>query len=174
MATIITPSCIFADESCDLKEEKPTMLMMAEEKDEGMAADGDKDQEKEVTEENGRASEELEWEELRTQLFHILLELEETREVSRRFQEDYLELQGESTAVTFRVAECNQLTGCVCLGSRLDGGIRADTCCEAAVDEGVLISGQLEEERLLSAEQAETFSRQIQSLKGTSCPLPQT
>ena len=42
------------------------------------------------------------------------------------------------------------------------------TTAEAAVDESVLISGQLEEERLLSAEQAETFSRQIQSLKGTS------
>lgn len=69
---------------------------MAEDQDEGMAADGDKDQEKEVTEEKGRASEELDWEELRAQLFHTLLELEENREISLRYQEDYLELQGES------------------------------------------------------------------------------
>lgn len=60
-----------------------------------MAADGDKDQEKEVTEEMGRASEELNWEELRAELFHILLELEETREASVRYQRDYLDLQGE-------------------------------------------------------------------------------
>ncbi|CAF95124.1 unnamed protein product, partial [Tetraodon nigroviridis] len=96
------------------------------EEDEGMAADGDKDQEKEVTEEMGRASEELNWEELRAELFHILLELEETREASVRYQRDYLDLQG-----------------------------------------------QLEEERLLSAEQAETFSRQIRSLKGAAGPLRQ-
>lgn len=49
--------------------------LMAEEKDGGM---------------------ELDLEELRAQLLHILLELEETRDVSLRYQEDYLELQGES------------------------------------------------------------------------------
>lgn len=67
--------------------------LMAEEKDGGKAAEGDKDQEKEATKEKVR--EELDWEELRAQLFHILLELEETREVSLRYQEDYLALQGE-------------------------------------------------------------------------------
>lgn len=70
--------------------------LMVEEKHGGMTADGDKDQEKEVTEEKAGASEELDWEELRAQLFHILLELEETREVSLRYQQDHLELQGES------------------------------------------------------------------------------
>lgn len=97
-ATIITPPCTSADEPCDLKQERATTLdsLMAEEKDGGMAADGDKDQEEEGTEEKGRESQELDWEELRAQLFHILLELEETREVSLRYQEDYLELQGES------------------------------------------------------------------------------
>lgn len=47
------------------------------------------------------------------------------------------------------------------------------TRCEAIVDQAVLVSGQLKEEQLLSAEQAETFSQQIQNLKGTSvrtCP----
>lgn len=89
-ATVITAPCSSADEPCDLKEEKATILesLTAEEKDGRM--------EKEVTEEKGRGSEELDWEELGAQLFHILLELEEAREVSLRYQEDYQELEGES------------------------------------------------------------------------------
>lgn len=152
-ATVITPPCSSADEPCDLKEDKATILesLMAEEKDGGMAADGDKDQEKEVTEEKGRESEELDWEELGAQLFHILLELEEAREVSLRCQEDYQELQGESPHSRLQLGRL--LNHFLVLRQQLMT---------------VLISGQLEEERFVSAEQAETFSRQIQSLKGSS------
>lgn len=106
-----------------------------------------KDQEKEVTEEKGRESEEL-----GAQLFHILVELEEAREVSLRYQEDYQELQGESPHSRLQ------------LGRLLNHFLAPRQQLMK-----VLISGQLEEERFVSAEQAETFSRQIQSLKGSSC-----
>lgn len=110
-------------------------ILVAEEKDV-------KEHEKEVTEEKGGATEELDWEELRAQVFHILLELEETKEVSLRHQEEYLELQGEWGG----------------------GGYGPLAPIDPVL---LLVSGQLEEERLLSAEQAEAFSRQIQGLKGT-------
>ncbi|XP_041833995.1 coiled-coil domain-containing protein 136-like isoform X3 [Melanotaenia boesemani] len=125
-----------SDELCELKEEKPIRLaetLTAKEREsleekEETVRDGEKGQqeeEKEVKEEKsddeeggGVKSEEEELEELRAQVFQLLLELEETREVSQRNEESFLELQS-----------------------------------------------LLEEERLASAHQAETFTRQIQKLQ---------
>uniref|UniRef100_A0A3B4AWP1 Periplakin-like plectin repeat domain-containing protein n=1 Tax=Periophthalmus magnuspinnatus TaxID=409849 RepID=A0A3B4AWP1_9GOBI len=97
-----------------------------EEKD--MPMDEDKDEEeKEVKEEKcedtaeereEEKNEEQEVEELKAQVVQLLLELEETREVSQRHEESFMELQG-----------------------------------------------LLEEERLASAHQAESFTRQIQRLQ---------
>lgn len=106
-----------ADELCELKEQKPIMLMETltakereslEEKEETLGG-GEKDQkekeEKEVMEEKelqgrgkgggGGKDEDEELEELRAQVFQLLLELEETREVSQRHEESFLELQGQ-------------------------------------------------------------------------------
>ncbi|TMS01212.1 Coiled-coil domain-containing protein 136 [Larimichthys crocea] len=132
-----------SDELCELKVEKPCHVMLAqtltakereslEEKEETVVGDGEKGQqeeEKEVTEEKeeeeervgereGEKDEEEELEELRAQVIQLLLELEETREVSQRHEESFLELQG-----------------------------------------------LLEDERLASAHQAESFTRQIQRLQ---------
>ncbi|XP_041820403.1 coiled-coil domain-containing protein 136-like [Chelmon rostratus] len=93
----------------------------------GQSISGQQEEEKEVTEEKeeeervgegGRKDEEEELEELRGQVLQMLLELEETREVSQRHEESFLELQG-----------------------------------------------LLEDERLASAHQAESFTRQIQRLQ---------
>ncbi|XP_026183180.2 coiled-coil domain-containing protein 136-like [Mastacembelus armatus] len=92
----------------------------------GEGEKGQQDEEKEVKEEKGQdeeqgggvMDEEDELQELRSQVLQLLLELEETREVSQRHEESFLELQG-----------------------------------------------LLEEERLASAHQAETFTRQIQRLQ---------
>lgn len=75
-----------------------------EEKEETQGGGGEKGQqevEKEVTEEKdsagGRvkdAEEDEELEELRTQVFSLLLELDQTREDSQRHEESALELQG--------------------------------------------------------------------------------
>ncbi|CAM4563646.1 unnamed protein product [Leuciscus chuanchicus] len=133
-----------ADDVCDLKVERPGIgsemtakergsLEENEERDleEVEAGNGEKGQEdepekKEVKEETADeeeerrgADEEDELEVLRSQVVQLLLELEETREVSQRHEESYNELQG-----------------------------------------------LLEEERLASAHQAETFTRQIQRLQG--------
>ncbi|KAG8005415.1 hypothetical protein GBF38_001170, partial [Nibea albiflora] len=134
------------DELCELKVEKPVMLAQTltakereslEEKEETLVGDGEKDQqeeEKEVTEEKeeeeervgeGEKDEEQELEELRAQVIQLLLELEETREVSRD---------------TRRVSP------------------RAAGLC-------FFFSGLLEDERLASAHQAESFTRQIQRLQ---------
>ncbi|XP_028250328.1 coiled-coil domain-containing protein 136-like isoform X2 [Parambassis ranga] len=134
-----------SDELCELKTEQPTMLAdtltakereSLEEKEEtvGDGEKGQQEEEKEVKEEKsedeeqgGAKSEEEEVEDLRAQVIQLLLELEETREVSQRNEESFMELQG-----------------------------------------------LLEEERLASAHQAESFTRQIQRLQGgraASCPL---
>ncbi|XP_074481246.1 uncharacterized protein LOC141761650 isoform X6 [Sebastes fasciatus] len=130
-----------SDELSEMKvEKKPIMLAETltakereslEEKEETLLGDGEKGQqeeEKEVTEEKqeeerggvgeGEKDEEEELEELRAQVFQLLLELDETREVSQRHQDSFLELQG-----------------------------------------------LLEDERLASAHQAESFTRQIQRLQ---------
>ncbi|XP_040008530.1 coiled-coil domain-containing protein 136-like [Xiphias gladius] len=130
------------DELCELKVEKPITLtetLTAKEREsleenydkEETAGDGEKGQqeeerEKEVREEKGEdeelgggaKDEEEELEELRAQVLQLLLELEETREVSQRHEESFMELQG-----------------------------------------------LLDEERLASAHQAESFTRQIQRLQ---------
>ncbi|XP_073336536.1 coiled-coil domain-containing protein 136-like [Pagrus major] len=116
-----------SDELCELKVEKPIMLgetltakerESLEEKEETLL-----EEEKEVTEEKeeeqgGEKDEEEDLEELRAQVLQLLLELDETREVSHRHEESFLELQG-----------------------------------------------LLEDERLASAHQAESFTRQIQRLQ---------
>ncbi|XP_028250336.1 coiled-coil domain-containing protein 136-like isoform X3 [Parambassis ranga] len=125
-----------SDELCELKTEQPTMLAdtltakereSLEEKEEtvGDGEKGQQEEEKEVKEEKsedeeqgGAKSEEEEVEDLRAQVIQLLLELEETREVSQRNEESFMELQG-----------------------------------------------LLEEERLASAHQAESFTRQIQRLQ---------
>ncbi|XP_058480409.1 coiled-coil domain-containing protein 136-like isoform X2 [Solea solea] len=108
-----------SDELCELKDK---------EEDDETLRDGEKGQqeeEKEVKEEKeeeerggGAEDEELEVEELRAQVLQLLMELEETREVSQRHEDSFTELQG-----------------------------------------------LLEEERLASAHQAESFTRQIQRLQ---------
>lgn len=119
---------------CELKVEKPVMLgetLTAKERESLEEKDvtaGDEDEcheeeEKEVKEEKGDEEgpvkdEEEDIEELKAQVVQLLLELEETRELSQRHEESYLELQG-----------------------------------------------LLEEERLASAHQAESFTRQIQRLQ---------
>uniref|UniRef100_A0A3Q4ASQ3 Uncharacterized protein n=1 Tax=Mola mola TaxID=94237 RepID=A0A3Q4ASQ3_MOLML len=137
VAPVVDIVCVSAEELCGLKEEKPIMLaetLTAKEREsledkEETLGDGEKDQqqeeEKEVTEEKepqgggiGGKDEEEELEELRAQVFQLLLELDEAREVSQRHEESFLELQG-----------------------------------------------LLEDERLASAHQAETFTRQIQRLQ---------
>ncbi|XP_076578081.1 uncharacterized protein LOC143314792 isoform X4 [Chaetodon auriga] len=125
-----------SDELCEMKVEKPIMLaetltakerQSLEEKEEtrGDGEKGQQEEEKEVTEEKeeeepggGGKDEEEELEELRAQVLQLLLEVEETREVSQRHEENFLELQG-----------------------------------------------LLEDERLASAHQAESFTRQIQRLQ---------
>lgn len=66
--------------------------------------DKQQEKEKEVTEEKepqgggiGGKDEEEELEELRAQMFQLLLELDEAREVSQRHEESFLELQGQFT-----------------------------------------------------------------------------
>ncbi|XP_070785446.1 coiled-coil domain-containing protein 136 [Enoplosus armatus] len=134
-------SLLFEDELCELKVEKPIMLaetltakeresLEEKEEKEETVGDGEKGQheeEKEVKEEKGEEErggggegkdEEEDLVELRAQVLQLLLELEETREVSQRHEESFLELQG-----------------------------------------------LLEDERLASAHQAESFTRQIQRLQ---------
>ncbi|XP_073694746.1 coiled-coil domain-containing protein 136 [Garra rufa] len=137
-----------ADDVCDLKAERPCLGSEMTAKERGSLEDkeerdqvevevgnGEKGQEdeqekkevKEITaeeekeddrEEQRAVDDEDELEVLRSQVVQLLLELEETREVSQRHEESYNELQG-----------------------------------------------LLEEERLASAHQAESFTRQIQRLQ---------
>ncbi|XP_059181968.1 coiled-coil domain-containing protein 136-like isoform X2 [Centropristis striata] len=108
-------------ESMEEKEEREETV--------GDGEKGQQEEEKEVTEEKEEEErggavkeeeeeEEEELQELRAQVFQLLLELDETREVSQRHEESFLELQG-----------------------------------------------LLEDERLASAHQAESFTRQIQRLQ---------
>nr|XP_055046373.1 coiled-coil domain-containing protein 136 isoform X1 [Misgurnus anguillicaudatus] len=130
------------DDVCDLKAERPGIgvemtakvrgsLEENDERDQGIeVGNGEKGQEDErekneameekveETEEPRGTDDEDELEVLRSQMVQLLLELEETREVSQRHEESYNELQG-----------------------------------------------LLEEERLASAHQAESFTRQIQRLQ---------
>ncbi|XP_037316061.1 coiled-coil domain-containing protein 136 isoform X2 [Pungitius pungitius] len=101
-----------SDELCEMKVEKPDVPAGTKERESL--------QQKELKVEEAAAGgeEEEEEEELRGQVFQLLMELDETREVSQRHEEGFLELQG-----------------------------------------------LLEEERLVSAEQAESFTRQIQRLQ---------
>uniref|UniRef100_A0A8C6PUS8 Coiled-coil domain containing 136b n=1 Tax=Nothobranchius furzeri TaxID=105023 RepID=A0A8C6PUS8_NOTFU len=129
--------CVSADDVCEVKEEKPVMLaqtLMAkgrESLDEETVVEGEKGQQEEKMETKEAESEEEEQggmkdgegeeeelEKFRVQMEQLLLELEETREVSQRHEENFMELQGV-----------------------------------------------LEEERLASAHQAESFTRQIQRLQ---------
>lgn len=106
--------CAFADELCELKEEKPVTWAQTltakeresvEEKEETLRGGekGQREEEKEVTEEKeppemrggAKDDEEEELEELRAQVFTLLLELDQTREDSQRQEESALELQGE-------------------------------------------------------------------------------
>lgn len=130
-----------ADDVCDLKTERPGIgIDMTAKERESLEENEDRDQKdtevgngekgqederekKEIKEENTEeeqkgTDEEEELELLRSQVVQLLLELEETREVSQRHEESYNELQG-----------------------------------------------LLEEERLASAHQAESFTRQIQRLQ---------
>ncbi|KAM6961766.1 uncharacterized protein LKV04_020735 isoform 1-T1 [Tautogolabrus adspersus] len=119
-----------SDELCELKEDKPIKLgdtLTAKEREsledkEETVGDGEEKEVKEEKEEEGpgggEKDEEEELEELRAQMLQLLLELEETREVSQKHEESFLELQG-----------------------------------------------LLEDERLASAHQAESFTRQIQRLQ---------
>uniref|UniRef100_A0A3Q1EX72 Coiled-coil domain-containing protein 136-like n=1 Tax=Acanthochromis polyacanthus TaxID=80966 RepID=A0A3Q1EX72_9TELE len=117
-----------ADELCELKVEKPIMLgetLTAKERESLEEKEEQQEEEKEVKEEKdqkprggGAKDREAELQELRSQVLQLLLELEETREVSQRHEESFTELQG-----------------------------------------------LLEEERLASAHQAESFTRQIQRLQ---------
>lgn len=73
-----------------------------EEKEEtvGDGEKGQQEEEKEVIEEEpggggGGKDEEEELEELRAQVLQLLLELDETREVSQQHEESFLELQGQ-------------------------------------------------------------------------------
>ncbi|KAK2882788.1 coiled-coil domain-containing protein 136-like isoform X2 [Channa argus] len=125
-----------SEELCELKVEKPIMLAetltakeresLEENYDEETVEDGEKglqEDEKEVKEEKedeeqGGGMQDEEVEALRAQVLQLMLELEDTRDVSHRHEESFLELQG-----------------------------------------------LLEEERLASAHQAESFTRQIQKLQ---------
>lgn len=104
-----------ADELCELKEENPVLTAKekesVEEKEEtqgGGREKGQQEVEKEVTEEKdsmgggGKEAEEDEEEldELRTQVFSLLLELDQTREDSQRHEESALELQGGYCTIT--------------------------------------------------------------------------
>ncbi|KAM4712351.1 coiled-coil domain-containing protein 136-like [Anableps anableps] len=121
-----------SEELCELKEDKPIMLadtltakeresMEEKEEPEGDGEKGQQEEEMEVKEresEDEDEGEEEELEELRAQVLQLLLQLDETREVSQRHEESFMELQG-----------------------------------------------LLDEERLVSAHQAESFTRQIQRLQ---------
>ncbi|XP_008399954.1 coiled-coil domain-containing protein 136 isoform X1 [Poecilia reticulata] len=121
-----------SDELCELKEDKPSRLadtltakeresMEEKEEPEGDGEKGQQEDEMEVKEresEDDDQGEEEELEELRAQVLQLLLELDETREVSQRHEESFMEMQG-----------------------------------------------LLDEERLASAHQAESFTRQIQRLQ---------
>ncbi|XP_029282065.1 coiled-coil domain-containing protein 136-like isoform X2 [Cottoperca gobio] len=123
--------CVYMqDELCELKVVKPIMLgetLTAKEREsleekEETVGDGEKgqqeDEKEEREEEKEEEEEEKDEEELRAQVYQLLLELDETREVSQRQEESFMELQG-----------------------------------------------LLEDERLASAHQAESFTRQIQRLQ---------
>ncbi|KAK5877185.1 hypothetical protein CesoFtcFv8_026455 [Champsocephalus esox] len=101
-----------SDELCEMKETRPIVLgeTLTDKERESLE---EKEEEKEAMQE-----EEEEEEELRAQVFQLMVELADSREVSQRQEEDALELQG-----------------------------------------------LLEEERLASAHQAESFTRQIQRLQ---------
>lgn len=110
--------CCAIGDLCELKVEKPIMLgetLTAKERESLEEKDvkvGDEEkcqeeEEKEVKEEKGEdeepvsgrggeRDEEQELEELRAQVVQLLLELEETREVSQRHEESFLEIQGQS------------------------------------------------------------------------------
>ncbi|TRZ01756.1 hypothetical protein DNTS_027259 [Danionella cerebrum] len=125
-----------SDDVCDLKAELPGIgseltvkergsLQENEEPERGNGEKGQEDEREKNEEEDQEqraVEEEEELEVLRSQVVQLLLELEETREVSQRHEESYNELQGAY--------------------------------------------GLLEEERLASAHQAESFTRQIQRLQG--------
>ncbi|XP_043964341.1 coiled-coil domain-containing protein 136-like isoform X2 [Gambusia affinis] len=127
-----TTSACTPDELCEPKEDKPSMLadtltakeresMEEKEEPEGNGEKGQQEEEMEVKEresEEEDQGEEEDLEELRAQVLQLLLELDETREVSQRHEESFMELQG-----------------------------------------------LLDEERLASAHQAESFTRQIQRLQ---------
>ncbi|XP_061570501.1 coiled-coil domain-containing protein 136-like isoform X2 [Cololabis saira] len=117
------------DQSDELKEDKPIVPAETLTSKERESLDGEKglrEEEKEWEEEKGSDrgggggldDEEEELEELRAQVLQLLQELDETRDVSQRHEDSFLEMQG-----------------------------------------------QLEEERLASALQAENFTRQIQRLQ---------
>lgn len=86
-----------------------------EEKEEtvGDGEKGQQEEEKEVKEEKEEEEqgggggegkdEEEELEELRAQVLQLLLELEETREVSQRHEESFLELQGQKLNLSFYI-----------------------------------------------------------------------
>ncbi|KAK5896386.1 hypothetical protein CgunFtcFv8_009991 [Champsocephalus gunnari] len=103
-----------SDELCEMKETRPIVLgeTLTDKERESLE---EKEEEKEAMQEE---EEEEEEEELRAQVFQLMVELADSREVSQRQEEDALELQG-----------------------------------------------LLEEERLASAHQAESFTRQIQRLQ---------
>lgn len=98
-----------ADELCEPKEDKPSMLadtltakeresMEEKEEPEGNGEKGQQEEEMEVKEresEEEDQGEEEDLEELRAQVLQLLLELDETREVSQRHEESFMELQGE-------------------------------------------------------------------------------
>ncbi|XP_068590058.1 coiled-coil domain-containing protein 136-like isoform X2 [Cebidichthys violaceus] len=124
---VLDPSVENEDELCEMKvQKKPVMLaetLTAKERESLEEKEETQEEEKEVKEEKQEEGgeerdEEEELEELRAQVFQLLMELEETREVSQRHEEGFLELQG-----------------------------------------------LLEDERLASAHQAESFTRQIQRLQ---------
>lgn len=114
----LSVSSVCEDELCELKAERPITLAETltakereslEEKEEtlGDGEKGQQDEEKEVKEEKveeergggGQDEEEEEVVELRAQVLQLLLELDETREVSQRHEESFLELQGQKLSL---------------------------------------------------------------------------
>ncbi|GAA6069045.1 coiled-coil domain-containing protein 136-like isoform X1 [Tachysurus ichikawai] len=92
--TISLRSCFFCtEEGSDLKAGEDTMDDQTLEKEREKAEIEEGEKEKEEKEEKSKGEE---LEELRTQILHLLLELEEAQDTSQKHEENSTELQGET------------------------------------------------------------------------------
>ncbi|XP_063761253.1 coiled-coil domain-containing protein 136 isoform X2 [Eleginops maclovinus] len=112
-----------SDELCELKETRPIMLgetLTAKERE----SLEEKEEEKEVMEEKMEEEEEEEEddEELRSQVFQLMMELDDSREVSQRQEESVLELQG--LLEDERLASAHQAESFTRQIQRLQGDLR--------------------------------------------------